>query len=42
MRVSLLLMRDLAWMALLLLSVGMAVFALAITQKRGEKTRSGR
>lgn len=39
MRVSLLLMRDLAWMALLLLSVGLAVLALAVTQDHGETTR---
>jgi hypothetical protein len=39
MRVSLLLLRDLAWLALLSLSVGLALFALAVTQKHGEKNR---
>jgi hypothetical protein len=38
MRVSLLLMRDLTWLALLLLSVALAVITLAVTQDRG-KTR---
>jgi hypothetical protein len=39
MRVSLLLMRDLAWLALLLLSVALAMLTLAVTQDRGEKPR---
>ena len=38
MRVSLLLLRDLSWMALLLLSLVLAMVALAITQERGEKS----
>jgi hypothetical protein len=42
MRVSLLLLRDLAWMALLLLSVGLAVLTLAVTQDHAEKPRSDR
>ena len=39
MRVSLLLMRDLAWLALLTLSVGVTLLALAVTQKHGDKNR---
>jgi hypothetical protein len=39
MRVSLLLLRDLAWLVLLSLSVGLALLALAVTQERGGKTR---
>lgn len=39
MRVSLLLLRDLAWIALLLVFVGLAVLTLAVTQDQGAKTR---
>jgi hypothetical protein len=42
MRVSLLLLRDLAWMALLLLSIGLTFLTLAVTRDRGEKTRPDR
>jgi hypothetical protein len=42
MRVSLLLLRDLEWMALLSLSVGLALLALAVTQKHAEKARHDR
>ena len=38
MRVSLLLLRDLSWMALLLLFLVLAMIALAVTQEHGEKT----
>jgi hypothetical protein len=38
MRVSLLLLRDLSWMALLLLFLVLAVVVLAVTQERGEKS----
>jgi hypothetical protein len=40
MRVSLLLLHDLAWMAVLLLSIGLAVLTLAVTRDQGEKARS--
>lgn len=36
MRVSLLLLRDLAWLAILLLSIVLAVLALALTRKPGQ------
>jgi len=42
MRVSLLLMRDLAWLALLTLSVGVTLLALAATQERDKKARPDR
>jgi hypothetical protein len=42
MRVSLLLLRDLAWLALLTLSVGLALLTLAVTQERARKTRADR
>jgi hypothetical protein len=42
MRVSLLLLRDLSWMALLLLFVVLTVVALAATQEHGEKTGQDR
>jgi hypothetical protein len=38
MRVSLLLLRDLAWMALLMLGIGLAFLTLAVTRNQGEKT----
>jgi hypothetical protein len=42
MRVSLLLLRDLAWLTLLSLSIGLALLTLAVTQERGRKTRADR
>lgn len=36
MRVSLLLLRDLVWLAVLLLSILLAVLALALSQKPGQ------
>jgi hypothetical protein len=38
MRVSLLLLRDLSWMALLLLFLVLTVVVLAVTQEHGDKT----
>ena len=42
MRVSLLLLRDLSWMALLLFFLVLTLVALALTQERGEKTSPDR
>jgi len=42
MRVSLLLMRDLAWMALLLLCIGLTFLTLAVTRNRAEKSARDR
>ena len=42
MRVSLLVLRDLIWLAIFVLLIGLTILALALTRKPGEKVRDDR
>ena len=42
MRVSLLVLRDLIWLAIFVLSIGLTILALALTRKPGPKVRDDR
>ena len=42
MRVSLLVLRDLVWLAILVLSIGLTIAGLALTREHGEQRQRDR